>query len=140
MQNQLLCNIYQLLPYAYQLFPMQSNYFTMQSSKFSRHASYFPVHTSYFSRHIYYFFVHVGYFSLTLPQALHLYMRNSLIGGWLESKQARLHAGSASFAALDALKTGSSSPCTPVLQAAMMVPELSTFVATAQVSFCLCCC
>ena len=37
------------------------------------------------------------------------------------------------FDALEALKTRSSSPCTTVLEAAMMVPELSTFVATAQV-------
>ena len=35
--------------------------------------------------------------------------------------------------ALEALKTRSSSPCTTVLEAAMMVPELSIFVSTAQV-------
>ena len=35
--------------------------------------------------------------------------------------------------ALEALETSSSSPCTTVLQAAMMVPELSIFVSTAQV-------
>ena len=48
-----------------------------------------------------------------------------------------LPAGTADFGALDALKTSSSSSgsssCTSVLQAAMMVPELSTFVITAQV-------
>ena len=39
------------------------------------------------------------------------------------------------FPALTALKTSSNSnsPCTSVLQAAMMVPELSTFVTTVQV-------
>ena len=35
--------------------------------------------------------------------------------------------------ALEALKSRSSSPCTTVLEAAMMVPELSIFVSTAQV-------
>ena len=46
-----------------------------------------------------------------------------------------LPAGTADFGALDALKTSSSSSssCTSVLQAAMMVPDLSTFVTTAQV-------
>lgn len=43
-------------------------------------------------------------------------------------------AGMGGFAALETLKTrSSSSPCTTVLEAAMMVPELSEFVATAQV-------
>ena len=45
-----------------------------------------------------------------------------------------LPTGTADFGALDALKTtSSSSSCTSVLQAAMMVPDLSTFVTTAQV-------
>ena len=44
--------------------------------------------------------------------------------------------GMGGFAALEALKTRSSSPCTTMLEAAMMVPELSEFVSTAQV---LCC-
>lgn len=46
--------------------------------------------------------------------------------------------GMGGFAALEALKTKSSSsrPCTSVLEAAMMVPELSQFVATAQVRCC----
>ena len=48
-----------------------------------------------------------------------------------------LPAGAADFGNLDALKTSSSgsssSSCTSVLQAAMMIPELSTFVTTAQV-------
>lgn len=56
-------------------------------------------------------------------------------------KLACVLAGTADFAVLDALKTHSSSPCTSVLQAAMMVPDLSTFVTTAQVvlsSSCVC--
>ena len=51
-----------------------------------------------------------------------------------------LPTGMADFHALDALKTSSnsgssssSSSCTSVLQAAMMIPDLSTFVTTAQV-------
>jgi len=50
-----------------------------------------------------------------------------------------LPTGTADFSALDGLKTSSSSSsssCTSVLQAAMMVPDLSTFVTTAQVGCC----
>ena len=47
-----------------------------------------------------------------------------------------LFVGADGFGALEALKSSSqgNSPCTTVLQAAMMVPQLSTFVTTAQVS------